>query len=184
MAGSRQMTREEALRYIKSAAGHLIVTDRKVVGMALLEAWDALRQSGWVRTADRAPTAEDSGYNKEVVAFCRINGTETIGCNYWQDISKYPKMFPYWLPLPPLPENAGAESTKINGGGRMTKAELDQSIAHYERERKRDNWADFSKTLKGIGSIGKIDEMCLEYEERFQARETALTVLRAEREKE
>lgn len=37
------MTREEALRYVKSAAGHLILTDRKVIGMALLEACDALR---------------------------------------------------------------------------------------------------------------------------------------------
>ena len=50
MAGSRQMTREEALSYIKSAAGHLIVTDRKVVGMALLEAQAALLliwAAGW-----------------------------------------------------------------------------------------------------------------------------------------
>jgi uncharacterized paraquat-inducible protein A len=44
------MTREEALRYVKSAAGHLIITDRKVVGMALLEAWDALRDDKYTTT--------------------------------------------------------------------------------------------------------------------------------------
>ena len=46
------MTRKEALSYIKSAAGHLIVTDRKVMGMALLEAWDALRQPGWIEARE------------------------------------------------------------------------------------------------------------------------------------
>ena len=113
------MKREEALRYIKSAAGHLIVTDRKVVGMALLEAWDALRQPGWVRTADRVP--EDS--RDVLVVFA---GQITIGAyhidrwfylnqdklKFLQDLSN---RVAYWMPLPPLPENVGLEGTKING---------------------------------------------------------------------
>ena len=107
------MKREEALRYIKSAARHLIVTDRKVMGMALLEAWDALRQPGWVRTADRLPTEADAGYNEEVITFYRDGETESVSCDYWAFVAKHPEHFPYWMPIPPLPENAGAEGTKV-----------------------------------------------------------------------
>ena len=113
------MTREEALRYIKSAAGHLIVTDRKVVGMALLEAWDALRQPGWVRTADRMPENGDDVlvcYDDEITIGCYVGNrwyyVITRDLEYKADIWGRVK---YWMPLPPLPENAGVEGTKING---------------------------------------------------------------------
>ena len=119
MAGSRQMTREEAIRYIKSAAGHLIATDRQVVGMALLEAWDALRQPGWVRTADRVP----EGIGDVLVVW---NGHVTLGLFegswYYLDPERLEYRKDIWnkvthfMPLPPLPETVGLEGTKINGG--------------------------------------------------------------------
>ena len=109
------MKREEALRYIKSAAGHLIVTDRKVVGMALLEAWDALRQSGWVRTADRVPEGDEHDY---VVAYwCKDKrfGPATYDTVQIGWVIAHPQQYPYWLPLPPLPETVGLEGTKTEG---------------------------------------------------------------------
>ena len=113
------MKREEALRYIKSAAGHLIVTDRKVVGMALLEAWDALRQPGWVRTADRVPTWEDAphGYVANAWSYDENPHREdfTITGAHIRQIEKTDNPNDFWFALPPLPENAGLEGTKING---------------------------------------------------------------------
>ena len=101
------MTRKEALSYIKSAAGHLIVTDRKVVGMALLEAWDALRQPGWVRTADRVPTEADAGVDEEILTIYDDGETRVMGADYWAYVAKVPERFPYWLPVPKLPEVEG-----------------------------------------------------------------------------
>ena len=106
------MKREEALRYIKSAAGHLIVTDRKVMGMALLEAWDALRNP-WVKTADKLPTEADAGYGDEILTLYQDSETMMQGCDYWAFVAKHPEYFPYWMPLPPLPETAGSEPAKV-----------------------------------------------------------------------
>jgi hypothetical protein len=61
----------------------------------------------WVRTADRLPTEADAGYNEEVVTFYRDTETEMVGCDYWKHVAKYPENFPYWMPLPKLPEVEG-----------------------------------------------------------------------------
>lgn len=96
------MTREEALRYVKSAAGHLIVTDRKVVGMALLEAWDALRDSGWLTTATDKP---DSGHETVIVE--DSNG-QVYTAPGWI-VRDYPDTHPRWMHLP---KRAGSEARK------------------------------------------------------------------------
>ena len=104
------MKREEALRYIKSAAGHLIVTDRKVVGMALLEAWDALRQPGWVRTADRLPEGDE---HDEVLTLYTKRGHRSVDITEIGWLKLHPELYGYWMPILELPE---VEGTKSNGG--------------------------------------------------------------------
>ena len=95
------MTRKEALSYIKSAAGHLIVTDRKVVGMALLEAWDALRQPGWVRTADRLPEGDE---HDEILGLYNGPGYLLYDIVQIGWLRLHPEMYEYWMYLPEKPE--------------------------------------------------------------------------------
>ena len=104
------MKREEALRYIKSAAGHLIVTDRKVVGMALLEAWDALRQPGWVRTADRVPEV-----GQLFLPIVKDGDEWAHGSIRKAKEDVADKALDYWISIPPLPETVGVEGTKTGG---------------------------------------------------------------------
>jgi N-acetyl-beta-hexosaminidase len=72
---------------------------------AVSAALTALR--GWVKTADRLPTEADAGYNEEVVTLYRDRDTELAGCDYWKYVAKNPECFPYWMPLPKLPEVEG-----------------------------------------------------------------------------
>ena len=111
------MTRKEALNYIKSVAGHLIATDRQVMGMALLEAWDALRQPGWVKTADRVPDISEGDFDALIVWPDQThNSLHRYGLYNASEILAHPKRFLAYMPLPPLPENVGLEGTKSNGG--------------------------------------------------------------------
>ncbi len=71
--------------------------------IAIAKAIDAL-SSPWVKTADRLPTEADAGYNEEVITFYRDGETESVSCDYWAFVAKHPEYFPYWMPIPPLPE--------------------------------------------------------------------------------
>ena len=67
---------------------------------------DALR-SGWVRTADRVPTEADAGVDEEILTIYDDGETRVMGADYWAYVAKVPERFPYWLPVPKLPEVEG-----------------------------------------------------------------------------
>jgi hypothetical protein len=93
------MTRKEAARELDNTA--CCFSDKRFRD-AMHMAADSLR--GWVKTADRLPTEADAGYGNDVVAIYRKGKTESLGCNSWVFVASYPQFFPYWLPLPKLPE--------------------------------------------------------------------------------
>ena len=71
--------------------------------------------AGWVRTAERLPEGGEmelvqGAYQHREWGFM-LHEIIAIG---W--LKSHPEMYPYWMPLPPLPENVGLEGTKINGG--------------------------------------------------------------------
>lgn len=61
-------------------------------------------QSPWVRTADRLPTEADAGVDEEIVTIYDDEETRVMGTDYWAYVAKVPERFPYWLPVPKLPE--------------------------------------------------------------------------------
>ena len=87
---------------------------------ALLPLWNrrslagAAALSGWVRTAERLPEGGEmelvqGAYQHREWGFM-LHEIIAIG---W--LKSHPEMYPYWMPLPPLPESAGVEGTKTEG---------------------------------------------------------------------
>ena len=89
------------------------------VGVVIDTAIAALRQPGWVKTADRVPTWEDAphGYVANAWSYDENPHREdfTITGAHIRQIEKTDNPNDFWFALPPLPENAGLEGTKING---------------------------------------------------------------------
>ena len=61
------------------------------------------KMSFWIKTSDRVPTADDAGYNEEVIAIYRDSETEVMGGDYWAYVARFPEQFIYWMPTPELP---------------------------------------------------------------------------------
>ena len=61
-------------------------------------------RSPWVKTADRLPTETDAGVDEEIVTIYDDGETRVMGTDYWAYVAKVPERFPYWLPVPKLPE--------------------------------------------------------------------------------
>ena len=59
---------------------------------------------GWVRTADRLPTEADAGVDEEILTIYDDGEKRLMGMDYWAFVAKVPERFPYWLPVPKLPE--------------------------------------------------------------------------------
>ena len=64
----------------------------------------ALRGLGWVRTADRLPTEADAGVDEEIMTIYDDGETRVMGTDYWAYVAMVPEVFPYWTPVPKLPE--------------------------------------------------------------------------------
>ena len=117
------MNREEAANILWWASKRHYPGDQMDITAEDIEAFDmaiaALRQPGWVRTADRVP----EGIGDVLVVW---NGHVTLGLFegswYYLDPERLEYRKDIWnkvthfMPLPPLPETVGAEGTKINGG--------------------------------------------------------------------
>jgi hypothetical protein len=61
----------------------------------------------WVKTADRLPTKADAGVDEEIVTIYDDGDTRMMGVDYWKCVALVPGRFPYWLPVPKLPEVEG-----------------------------------------------------------------------------
>lgn len=93
------MTRKEAARELDNTA--CCFSDKRFRD-AMHMAADSLR--GWVKTADRLPTEADAGVDEEIVTIYDDGETRVMGTDYWAYVAKVPERFPYWLPVPKLPE--------------------------------------------------------------------------------
>ena len=70
---------------------------------------DGLRDGApkWIKTTDRLPTKADAGDDEEIVTIYDDGETREMGTDYWAFVAKVPERFPYWLPVPKLPEVEG-----------------------------------------------------------------------------
>ena len=103
------MTRDEAAQILDGLHELLDIEDGKdwrVAVDALLLASAALREQAheWVRTADRVPTEADAGVDEEILTIYDDGEKRLMGMDYWAFVAKVPERFPYWLPVPKLPE--------------------------------------------------------------------------------
>ncbi|NCB53119.1 MAG: hypothetical protein EOM54_14780 [Clostridia bacterium] len=64
----------------------------------------AAKRSPWVKTSDRLPTEADAGVDEEIVTIYDDGDTRMMGVDYWKCVALVPGRFPYWLPVPKLPE--------------------------------------------------------------------------------
>ena len=110
------MTREEAIEVLRNRYYSGVTRSRTddEWRMATDTAISALRQPGWVRTAERLPEGGEmelvqGAYQHREWGFM-LHEIIAIG---W--LKSHPEMYPYWMPLPPLPESAGVEGTKTEG---------------------------------------------------------------------
>ena len=67
--------------------------------------------SGWVRTADRLPEI-----GQLFLPIVKDGDEWAHGSIRKAKEDVADKALDYWIPIPPLPETAGVEGTKINGG--------------------------------------------------------------------
>ena len=61
-------------------------------------------RSPWVKTSDRLPTEADAGVDEEILTIYDDGDTRMMGVDYWKCVALVPGRFPYWLPVPKLPE--------------------------------------------------------------------------------
>ena len=55
----------------------------------------------WVKTSDRLPTENDADGFGYVLAWCSCVGGMEITA---REVMESPNAYPYWMPIPPLPE--------------------------------------------------------------------------------
>jgi hypothetical protein len=69
---------------------------------------DGLRDGApkWIKTADRVPTKADSNSDWDVIAVydCPEENEQYVVTKYWKYVAESPEDYPYWMPMPKLPE--------------------------------------------------------------------------------
>lgn len=60
--------------------------------------------SPWVKTSDRLPTEADAGVDEKIVTIYDYGNIRMMGVDHWKSVAMVPGRFPYWLPVPKLPE--------------------------------------------------------------------------------
>ena len=104
------MNREEAIQKAEKALKDPIAKGGGVALLeldylrGLLEALTAPTAPQWVKTSDRLPTKADAGVDEEIVTIYDDGETRIMGTDYWAFVATVPERFPYWLPVPKLPE--------------------------------------------------------------------------------
>ena len=99
------MKREEAIEVISSwyedSSKNLCALDMAIT---------ALRQPGWVKTADRLPEGDE---HDEVLTLYTKRGHRSVDITEIGWLKLHPELYGYWMPILELPE---VEGTKSNGG--------------------------------------------------------------------
>ena len=58
-------------------------------------------KNAWVKTADRFPEGKDA-FEDKVLVYNFVERRQQL--KLWLIVRTYPHVFPYWMPIPPLPE--------------------------------------------------------------------------------
>lgn len=104
------MTREEAARLLhpdttaQAMAGCLMDDPKgnswaKVLNKACEMGAEALQP--WVKTSDRLPEGKDA-FEDKVLVYNFVERRQQL--KLWLIVRTYPHVFPFWMPIPPLPE--------------------------------------------------------------------------------
>ena len=80
------------------------VKEQEAYDLGYLNGKEAALRSPWVKTSDRLPTEADAGVDEEIVTIYDDGDTRMMGVDYWKWVALVPGRFPYWLPIPKLPE--------------------------------------------------------------------------------
>ena len=80
------------------------VKEQEAYDLGYLNGKEAALRSPWVKTSDRLPTEADAGVDEEIVTIYDDGDTRMMGVDYWKYVALVPGRFPYWLPVPKLPE--------------------------------------------------------------------------------
>ena len=80
------------------------VKEQEAYDLGYLNGKEAALRSPWVKTSDRLPTEADAGVDEEIVTIYDDGDTRMMGVDYWEYVALVPGRFPYWLPVPKLPE--------------------------------------------------------------------------------
>jgi len=99
------MTREEAARILDPDGFNDVLPINTETSLEAMEMGAAaLRETAWVKTSERLPT-EDDGF---VVVMTNGIFTECVPVAAWYSTAgDKPEAYPYWMPIPPLPEVEG-----------------------------------------------------------------------------
>ena len=94
------MTRDQAIEHFED-----VISQHAHFGDGTAERLAISALQPWVRTADRAPTKEDAiGQYEQVMAIG--SNLEWYWVSYsWDVIARFPDAYPYWMPIPPLPDH-------------------------------------------------------------------------------
>ena len=97
------MKREEA---ILNAAEIANILDKRGLNGAANSLRESLKvlctpRNPWVRTADRFPEGKDA-FEDKVLVYNFVERRQQL--KLWLIVRTYPHVFPYWMPIPLLPE--------------------------------------------------------------------------------
>ena len=80
------------------------VKEQEAYDLGYLNGKEAALRSPWVKTSDRLPTEADAGVDEKILTIYDDGETRVMGTDYWAYVAMVPERFPYWLPVPKLPE--------------------------------------------------------------------------------
>ena len=97
------MKREEAILNAAEIANILEKRGLNGAANSLMESLKVLctPRNPWVKTSDRLPTENDADGFGYVLAWCSCVGGMEITA---REVMESPNAYPYWMPIPPLPE--------------------------------------------------------------------------------
>jgi hypothetical protein len=100
------MNRKDAIdiinRYIPDKSEGPVLYEALLVAAGTLSA----SENPWVRTAERLPEGKDA-FEDKVLVYNYVEKRQQL--KLWLTVRTYPHVFPYWMPIPPLPEKEEQE---------------------------------------------------------------------------
>jgi hypothetical protein len=113
------MTREDAARVLRNLMDKVTihdVDDWQDAVNAIEVALESIYSTDWVRTSERLPAEADTGDDGKILCVTvGVFGGTVILHVFWGIVAEHPERYPYWMPLPPLPESPVSGQTNWRG---------------------------------------------------------------------